>query len=144
MNHEYVPYPEHDHRPEQALPAACALVEKRLNATLTDDERAEIDRLVRIHRFAFDIYLDSIWNGAEPVKDMEADFLSLHVGAFDNVQQFVDSELDYLGWYLPIRIMMNEHGMPAEVLRWIREGYLASAQGYRFFTRGGEFHVFYG
>ena len=64
----------------------------------TRHEARELDRLRREHGTAFDVYLDSVWNGIETISDMESDFTNLHWGSYERIDQFIDDFIESLGW----------------------------------------------
>ncbi|MGR4009874.1 hypothetical protein [Leucobacter sp. 1207-22] len=63
----------------------------------TRAEARELERLRLEYGAAFEVYLERIWNGVEPIPDMENDFTNLHWASYDRIEHFIDDQLDALG-----------------------------------------------
>lgn len=109
----------------------------------TRHEARELDRLRREHGTAFDVYLDSVWNGIETISDMESDFTNLHWGSYERIDQFIDDFIDSLGWADARDHAIREWAIPSSILIFDRAAMLEHLRGdFEFHERGGEAHVF--
>lgn len=145
----------HEHGPPRAAsdndnPAiALARRERPTNAierALLANTRAEAIELTRLsteYGTAFEVYLEHIWSGLEPIADMEDDFRSLYWGSYDRMGQFIDDQLDANDWLEPIQTMLRAHDMPRDILRWIRTGFAETLKGgFEIVEKDGQIHVF--
>lgn len=109
----------------------------------TRHEARELDRLRREHGTAFDVYLDSVWNGIETISDMESDFTNLHWGSYERIDQFIDDFIDSLGWADARDHAIREWAIPSSILIFDRAAMLEHLRGdFEFHERGGEVYVF--
>lgn len=109
----------------------------------TRHEARELDRLRREHGTAFDVYLDSVWNGVETIRDMESDFTNLHWGSYERIEQFVDDFIESLGWADARDHALREWAIPNNILVFDRAAFLEHLlSDFEFHERGGEVHVF--
>lgn len=134
-----------DDTPAIALPRRqrpTSAIERALLAN-TRAEAFELTRLSAEYGTAFEVYLEHIWSGLEPIADMEDDFRSLYWGSYDRMEQFVDDQLDANDWLEPIQTMLRTHGMPRDTLRWIRAGFAETVEGgFEIVEKDGQIHVF--
>lgn len=141
MKPEHIFYPGAD--AENGTTAAATPERAAPPEPATRQEAREFDRLRREHGSAFEVYLDSIWNGVASINRMEADFANLHWASYERIDQFIDDFLDSLGWADARDHALREWAIPHDILVFDRAAMFDRLSGdFEFHERGGEVHVF--
>ena len=141
MESEHIHYPAADDKNRTAPSTAP---ERR--PPPRPQSRAEARILEQLHAergAAFQVYLDHVWNGIEPITEMEADFENLHWASYERPEQFVDDFFDNLGWAEARASLIREWAIPKDVLIFDRAAFLQHLRSdFTFYERNGETHVF--
>ena len=141
METEHIIYPPSDDENGTTPPPTPELrappqPQSRQEARLLNELRTE-------RGAAFDIYLEHIWNGIEPITDMEADFENLHWASYEKLEHFVDDFIDSLGWAEARIQLLRDWAIPKGILVFDRHAFLDYIRGdFEFYEQGGEIHVF--
>lgn len=141
METEHIFYPDTDDENR-----TTSLSTPELRAPPQPQSRHEarlVERLRSEHGTAFDVYLQHVWNGIEPIADMEADFENLHWASYARVEHFVDDFIDSLGWVEARNDALREWAIPDDVLIFDRHALLDHMRNdFEFYEQEGETHVF--
>lgn len=141
METEHIFYPEGEH--DNRTTPDVAPDKRPSPQPATRREARELDRLTHERGHAFDVYLDHIWNGIEPIMNMEADFENLYWASYEKLQTFADDFINNLGWADARTQLLHDLGVPKNILVFDRHAFLDHLRGeYEFHERGGETHVF--
>jgi hypothetical protein len=141
METEHISYPDSDDKNR-----TTSLFTPELRAPPQPQSRHEarlVERLRSEHGAAFDVYLQQIWNGIEPIDDMEADFENLHWASYARVEHFVDDFIESLGWAEARHQLLRDWAIPNGILVFDRHAFLDHLRSdFDFYEQGGETHVF--
>lgn len=141
MNSEHISYP-------------AAGDENRTTPTTTPERRPPpspqtrhevrlLEQLRTEHGTAFQVYLDHVWNGIQPIAGMDADFDNLHWASYERPEHFVDDFIDSLGWADARDQLLRDWAIPKDVLVFDRAAFLQHLRSdFTFYERDGETHVF--
>lgn len=96
---------------------------------------------------AFDAYLEWIYvDHGHEIQDIRTDFTSHLLGSYDSLKHWANEYIDEQGWREKIDEVIDEHGMPEDIVSFNLEPILAMVSDRDYFEiihYGGKVHLFW-